>query len=106
MEASAGKSQADPGQGLPAWQAHRFMLTFCFSLSLSLIRTHTHSRGEEEEPLTFQSVSSGDRQQIAHPLRGYQDASFFALKDSVLQDHFLGPRPSLLDGEPPGSICR
>lgn len=89
MEASAGESQAGPREGAPAWQAHRFMLVFCLSLSLSY--THTHSGGEEEEPLTFQSVSSGDQQQIARPLRGYQDASFFALKDSVLQDHFLGP---------------
>ena len=70
-------------------QIHARILSL--SLSLSLSYTHTHSRGEEEEPLTFQSVSSGDRQQIAHPLRGYQDASFFALKDSVLQDRFLGP---------------
>ena len=58
-----------------------------YSVSLSLSYTHTHSGGEEEEPLTFQSVSSGDRQQIAHSLHGYQDASFFPLKDSVLQDH-------------------
>ena len=47
MEASAGKSQAGPGEGSPAWQAHRLMLVFCLSLSLSLsvclIHTHTHT---------------------------------------------------------------